>query len=291
MSEKDIQNAQVEDTNAEESAVEGMEEEKTSSPERTKAFEERAQTPPEEEHAAHKRTSKNLTKRLAVIVGACVVVLALSIGGLVSAFGSGGSEQVVQEQNDNDSSAANANARASSGSARTSGADEASAADTSADSTDAQTDTTQEVTGTEVVSGGQSATEVQTPSNNAPANTEQAQPQVVSVSLSVSCYDAVNIGNATAFAVSDNGAMRYASLTLNAGSSVYDALVSSGAAVGSSAGAMGMYIVSIDGLAQYDAGAGSGWKYYVNGVEVAYSSDKYILANGDSIEWRYVLNA
>jgi hypothetical protein len=111
------------------------------------------------------------------------------------------------------------------------------------------------------------------------------------VSLSVSCYEAVAAGSAAALAVSDNGAMRAATLRLDAGTTVYDALVASGAVVGSSSGPMGVYVYSIDGLAEKEAGSSSGWKYYVNGSEPTTPCSAYTLGEGDSVEWRYVLQA
>jgi hypothetical protein len=54
---------------------------------------------------------------------------------------------------------------------------------------------------------------------------------------------------------------------------------------------MGVYVYSIDGLAEKDAGSSSGWKYYVNGSEPTMPCSAYVLGEGDSVEWRYVLQA
>ncbi|MCL2529424.1 MAG: DUF4430 domain-containing protein [Coriobacteriia bacterium] len=119
-------------------------------------------------------------------------------------------------------------------------------------------------------------------------------PQPINVTLSISCYVAIEAGSATAHAVSDNGAMRYATLRLNAGTTVYDALVASGAVLSTSGVAgtpMGIYVSAIDGLGEGEAGPQSGWKFYVNGSAPGMSCDRYVLSNGDTVEWRYVTNA
>lgn len=56
-------------------------------------------------------------------------------------------------------------------------------------------------------------------------------------------------------------------------------------------GALGIYYIkSIDGLAEFEQGAGSGWVYKVNGKKPSISAGKYKLENGDAIEWSYSLN-
>ena len=50
------------------------------------------------------------------------------------------------------------------------------------------------------------------------------------------------------------------------------------------------YIQSINELAEKDCGGGSGWTYMVNDAKPAKSSAKFELADGDIIEWYYVLN-
>ncbi len=48
------------------------------------------------------------------------------------------------------------------------------------------------------------------------------------------------------------------------------------------------YIVSIGGLAEKDCGGSSGWMYKVNGVKLMMSASKYVLKDGDIVEWYYV---
>ena len=47
------------------------------------------------------------------------------------------------------------------------------------------------------------------------------------------------------------------------------------------------YIEGINNLYEFDCGALSGWMYKVNGVYPSYGSSKYILQDGDVIEWIY----
>jgi|GEM_PF-1283532 len=48
-----------------------------------------------------------------------------------------------------------------------------------------------------------------------------------------------------------------------------------------------LYIVSIDGLAEFDRGPGSGWVYRVNGTGPQAPVDRYILNSGDEVEFLY----
>ena len=43
-----------------------------------------------------------------------------------------------------------------------------------------------------------------------------------------------------------------------------------------------------NGLAERDHGPQSGWVYSVNGVQPNYTSDAYVLHDGDSVIWTYV---
>ena len=48
------------------------------------------------------------------------------------------------------------------------------------------------------------------------------------------------------------------------------------------------YVSEIDGLAEFDKGPLSGWKYKVNGVFPSVGADGYELSPGDRVEWIYV---
>ena len=46
---------------------------------------------------------------------------------------------------------------------------------------------------------------------------------------------------------------------------------------------------AIGGLAEKDHGASSGWMYAVNGRVAGVACDQYALADGDTVEWYYVV--
>jgi hypothetical protein len=77
------------------------------------------------------------------------------------------------------------------------------------------------------------------------------------------------------------------SMTLPEGSSVYTALINTGVSVSGSS----YYISGIANRFEKDCGGTSGWQYSVNGVTPMTSCGNYILSNGDSIYWYYVLEA
>ncbi|MFD1772750.1 DUF4430 domain-containing protein [Paenibacillus rhizophilus] len=79
------------------------------------------------------------------------------------------------------------------------------------------------------------------------------------------------------------------SVALSAGDSPYSLLHRTlGGKVESRTTSGGVYVYSIDGLAEFDRGAESGWKYFVNGSEPSVSADKYVLKDGDEVLWKYV---
>ncbi len=51
-----------------------------------------------------------------------------------------------------------------------------------------------------------------------------------------------------------------------------------------------VYVQSIDGDGEFDHGSGSGWMYNVNGWYPNYGATKYILKDGDKLQWRYTTN-
>ncbi len=79
-----------------------------------------------------------------------------------------------------------------------------------------------------------------------------------------------------------------ATLLLPAGSTAFDALVATGVDVSSKGTAFGTYVMSINGLAEFDHGGMSGWVYRVNGVEPNVACSNYQLSSGDSLVWAYV---
>ena len=47
------------------------------------------------------------------------------------------------------------------------------------------------------------------------------------------------------------------------------------------------YIEGINNLYEFDCGELSGWEYCVNGKFPAFGCSKYVLKDGDKIEWKY----
>ncbi|WP_025689636.1 DUF4430 domain-containing protein, partial [Paenibacillus zanthoxyli] len=80
------------------------------------------------------------------------------------------------------------------------------------------------------------------------------------------------------------------SVPLNAGDTPYSLLVRTlgSGKVGLQTTSGGVYVYAIDGLAEYDGGPESGWKYFVNGNEPSVGADKYVLQDGDEVLWKYV---
>lgn len=74
------------------------------------------------------------------------------------------------------------------------------------------------------------------------------------------------------------------------GMNPYDALVKMGAQVNARDTQFGLYIASINGLAEKEHGGSSGWLYYVNGVKPNYGVSYCTLKSGDVVEWRYTVN-
>lgn len=78
-----------------------------------------------------------------------------------------------------------------------------------------------------------------------------------------------------------------ATLSLEEGSTVYDALASCGVAFNAKSTGYGMYVSSIAGLAEKEHGDMSGWMYSVNGVTPNVACSSYELSDGDSVYWWY----
>lgn len=100
---------------------------------------------------------------------------------------------------------------------------------------------------------------------------EQPSANVVNVTVSI---DSSAVGNP----VSGSG-----SFSLPQGSTVYDALCCLATPNGGP-----NYVRAIEGLAEFDYGRQSGWKYSVNGADPAQSCGSYVLSDGDVVVWRYV---
>lgn len=78
-----------------------------------------------------------------------------------------------------------------------------------------------------------------------------------------------------------------ATITLPKGSTPYDALVATGMSVNARPTSFGTYVAAINGLAEKEHGATSGWLYSVNGVEPNRACDAVTLSDGDTVNWHY----
>ena len=108
------------------------------------------------------------------------------------------------------------------------------------------------------------------------AGGQKPAPKTVTVSISV---DSSAVGGP----VSGSG-----TFTFEEGATVYDALCALGFSIGSQDSIHGVYVSSINGLAEKEHGASSGWMYAVNGKLPNMACSAYKLVDGDSIQWRYV---
>lgn len=105
---------------------------------------------------------------------------------------------------------------------------------------------------------------------------QKPAPKTVTVSISV---DSSAVGGP----VAGSG-----TFTFEEGATVYDALCALGLSIGSQDSIHGVYVSSINGLAEKEHGASSGWMYAVNGKLPNMACSAYKLVDGDSIQWRYV---
>lgn len=77
-------------------------------------------------------------------------------------------------------------------------------------------------------------------------------------------------------------------LTFEKGATAYDAVCALGLSVNARNTGFGIYVAGIGGLAEFDHGGESGWKYSVNGTFPNYSAGKAVLSDGDVVRWVYV---
>ncbi len=79
--------------------------------------------------------------------------------------------------------------------------------------------------------------------------------------------------------------MASTSVSLREGATAYDALCASGVSVSGSSS----YVTAVNGLAEKQVSAGSGWMYSVNGSTPMVPAGGYVLSSGDSVRWYYVV--
>ena len=135
-------------------------------------------------------------------------------------------------------------------------------------------------------------------SQNAPQNParetaaekkETTQKQKITVTFSVTCKNALANG---ADVPQSGYIIGQTEITLKNGQTVFDALE---AACDKNSVSLRYqsksYITEIGGLAEKDCGGASGWMYRVNGTNPRKAASKYVLKDGDTVEWYYVTSA
>lgn len=135
-------------------------------------------------------------------------------------------------------------------------------------------------------------------SQNAPQNParetaaekkETTQKQKITVTFSVTCKNALANG---ADVPQSGYIIGQTEITLKNGQTVFDALE---AACDKNSVSLRYqsksYITEIGGLAEKDCGGASGWMYRVNGTNPRKAASKYVLKDGDTVEWYYVTDS
>ena len=94
------------------------------------------------------------------------------------------------------------------------------------------------------------------------------------------------------FVPSDGVIMRSTSVTVKNGSTAYDALKTAcdkqGVTISVKNSAYGKYILGFNNIDEKDCGSQSGWTYTVNSKSIWQSCDKYVIKDGDCIEFSFV---
>lgn len=129
--------------------------------------------------------------------------------------------------------------------------------------------------------------------------TEKTQPESVEITISVTCKNALRYESTTKegeeleLDLPQSGyIIESTRLTLESGATVFDALE---AACRESCVPLGYqsksYITQIGALKEKACTGASGWMYRVNGENPTKGASKYILENGDAVEWYYVTSS
>lgn len=118
---------------------------------------------------------------------------------------------------------------------------------------------------------------------------ETTQKQKITVTFSVTCKNALANG---ADVPQSGYIIGQTEITLKNGQTVFDALEAACDKNGVSLRYQSKsYITEIGGLAEKDCGGASGWMYRVNGTNPRKAASKYVLKDGDTVEWYYVTSA
>lgn len=130
---------------------------------------------------------------------------------------------------------------------------------------------------------------------NKPDNTtaETTKKQNITVSISITCKNAVDYVNSHENCDADVPQSGYflksSNFTVKNGSTVFDVLSKACSENSISLSySSPSYITGIGGLNEMDCGDASGWMYRVNGSAPPKGANKYVLSDGDTVEWYYV---
>ena len=129
--------------------------------------------------------------------------------------------------------------------------------------------------------------------------TEKTQPESVEITISVTCKNALRYESTTKegeeleLDLPQSGyIIESTRLTLESGATVFDALEAACRESGVPLGYQSKsYITQIGALKEKACTGASGWMYRVNGENPAKGASKYILENGDAVEWYYVTSS
>ena len=157
--------------------------------------------------------------------------------------------------------------------------------------TDSQSDSTKKDSGKKQ-SGSKQTTKKQTTTKKQATTKKQPttkkQKQSLFVTFTITCSAAVGKVDGVP---SSGYFLKGAGVSVSNGANVYEALVkccdANGVALVASNTMYGMYVSSIGGLAEFEAGKMSGWTYTVNGKYPPKACDKYVLSDGDHVEFIY----
>ncbi|HHT25320.1 MAG TPA: DUF4430 domain-containing protein [Clostridiaceae bacterium] len=123
-----------------------------------------------------------------------------------------------------------------------------------------------------------------------PPTTTEAVPDTIRVQISVDCINAYKAGNEIAQAISSEGWILGATVyEMPKNSTAYDLLMATGLVIGSTSTNLGVYVYSIQSLAEFALGGSSGWIYTVNGSMPSVGVDSYILQPGDIVRFSYTI--
>lgn len=206
-----------------------------------------------------------------------------------------GGDSDASEKNDADQTVASAEQNASSNNDsgdKNDGSTEDESKDESSKSGDSSKDTSSNSTKSSGSSGNSSGSSGSSSSSSSGSNSGSKSSSGgskssdnINCTIAIDCKSAVSKHSDKTDKVSNNGViLSTKKLTLKKGATVYDALKASGISFTGKS-----YISTINGLSEKECGGSSGWKYYVNGSAPMTSNNKYVLKDGDSIQWKYVL--